>query len=272
MTFSQRKGYKKVNNEIQRYEISDELRIALWNVLDMLIWREGSFLDNRLGGGMSEFSYQLWMKYLKQPVDEIPYGKQEQLDLIRNYFFKCEWYEVYDFLEWIAQSEWGTKEYINTINEALAAELSGYRIIDEKISDIVNDEEIASIEEAINLSEPEGVGAHLSRSLEMYSDRKSPDYRNSIKESISAVESMARFITKDKKATLGDALKKIDKQGGLHKSLTEGFLKLYGYTSDEEGVRHAMESFPDLGADEAKYFIVACSAFVNYMKSKYSQS
>ena len=42
------------------------------------------------------------------------------------------------------------------------------------------------------------------------------DYRNSIKESISAVEAMARLVAENPKATLADALKAIERRGALH--------------------------------------------------------
>lgn len=55
------------------------------------------------------------------------------------------------------------------------------------------------------------------------SDRQKPNYRNSIKESISAVESICKIITQDEKATLGKALKKIE---NLHPSLQGSMDKL----------------------------------------------
>ena len=76
------------------------------------------------------------------------------------------------------------------------------------------------------------------------------------------------MISKSDKATLGDALRAIEKSGQLHKALKEGFLKLYGYTSDEQGIRHAMLDEPNLTAGDARYFLVSCSSFVNYLKSQ----
>lgn len=63
------------------------------------------------------------------------------------------------------------------------------------------------------------------------SDRKAPDYRNSIKESICAVEAICRVITKQKNATLGQALKKVESDISLHPALKNSFSSLYGYTS-----------------------------------------
>jgi len=43
---------------------------------------------------------------------------------------------------------------------------------------------------------------------------------------------------------------------------------MYGYTSDEDGIRHAMLEEPDVGFEDAKFMLVACSAFINYLKVK----
>lgn len=103
------------------------------------------------------------------------------------------------------------------------------------------------------------------------SDKTSPDYRNSIKESISAVEAICKLIAKKQNTTLGDALNIIERQGliALHPSLKKAFSNLYGYTSDADGIRHALKDEKiNADFDEAKFMLVACSTFVNYLISK----
>ena len=52
-------------------------------------------------------------------------------------------------------------------------------------------------------------------------------------------------------------------------TLEEAFNKLYGYTSNEGGIRHALsEGDTPPTFDDAKYMLVSCSAFVNYLISK----
>jgi hypothetical protein len=49
-----------------------------------------------------------------------------------------------------------------------------------------------------------------------------------------------------------------------------GFNSLYGYTSDEQGIRHAHLNEPTAQPDEtdALFMIGACAAFVSYLIGK----
>jgi len=113
-----------------------------------------------------------------------------------------------------------------------------------------------------------GVQQHLNQSLKLMSDRPNPDYRNSIKESISAVESICKIVTQDEKTTLGQALKIIENKYGLHEALKKSLSQLYGYTSDADGIRHAMLEESNLSYIDAKFMLVACTNFINYLIEK----
>ncbi len=154
-------------------------------------------------------------------------------------------------------------------NEILEREFSGYRFIDNQISPITNRNEIEEIENAISQSGEftalRGVNIHLKSALEKLSDKKSPDYRNSIKESISAIESVAKAISENPKDSLGGALDKIKGKIKLHASLERGFKQLYGYTSDSDGIRHALMDDHNCDFEDAKYMLVSSSSFINYL-------
>jgi len=115
------------------------------------------------------------------------------------------------------------------------------------------------------------VAVHVKRALELYSQKPQPDYRNSIKESISAVESAAKIITNLPSATLGDAIKEIDKRHSLHLAFKEGISKLYGYTSDQGGIRHSLTEAGNIDESDVRFMLVSCSAFANYLVSRYDQ-
>ena len=100
----------------------------------------------------------------------------------------------------------------------------------------------------------------------------SPDYRNSIKESISAVEAACRVLAGKPKAQLTDLLRKVKDTVGLHPALEKAFVSMYGYTSDEQGVRHSLLDESNLTFEDAKFMLVSCAAFVNYLRAKAARS
>jgi hypothetical protein len=102
----------------------------------------------------------------------------------------------------------------------------------------------------------------------LLASRDAPDYRNSIKESISAVESLVAITLGTDKGTLGQLLKRLEDEIGLHPALKTAFSNLYGYASDEGGIRHALLEAERVEYEDAQFFLVVCSAFTNYVQSK----
>jgi hypothetical protein len=269
MSFSQRKGLTPVRTMLQVGSMDDALRASLWNLLHIHIWDTDRFLWSSSGetGVIGKFAKALWFQHFKKPFSDIPAMPGLILDKIERYYFASQWNEVYDFLE-VVVAVWPDPGLQKVINHVLERELAGYQLVNRQFVDVTDPQEIAALEEAISQDQFGSVSAHLSRALELLADRKNPDYRNSIKESISAVESLARILTKNEKATLGDALKLLERSKALHPALREGFSKLYGYTSDAQGIRHAMLDEPNLTAADAKFFLLSCTTFINYLKAQ----
>lgn len=279
MKFSERKGFKPSLKIVQKDAVNDELRNSIWNILYSLRWRRENFLPEKISTvvniheefakrfDITSFSKNMWQYYLKKPVDTRPGTLSKTFNAIRNYFFECQWFEFYDFLEFIL-NYYVDEKLNNSINETLEKEVSAYRFVNKQITEITDKQEIEMLENALTDEDFPNVKVHLQRALELLSDRKSPDYRNSIKESISAVESIAKEIAQKPKAELGDALKEIENQGKIHGAMKKAFLNLYGYTSDANGIRHALMEESNLTADDAKFFLLSCTSFTNYLKAK----
>ena len=269
--FSQRKGLMPVAEVIQTDSMNSELRNSLWNALHIKIWSRPGFLSHYDAGPgqVIPFANVLWFEFFKRPIDSRPGFSREILAEIREYFFNRTWFEVYDFIEFVVsyyqQSRSGLAAFLNSI---LERELSGYRFVSGRLTNITDTQELEMLETALTDSKFAGVGAHLQQALDLYAKRGNPDYRNSIKESISAVENMARIVSGNPRAMLNDALKAIEKKGLLHTALKDGFIKLYGYTSDADGIRHAMLDEPKLTEADARYFLLSCTSFVNYLKAQ----
>ena len=157
------------------------------------------------------------------------------------------------------------------LNRIFEEELSGYRFIGEELAPLSNPAEVAAIEAALATTVKTGLAgahAHIEAALQLLGKRPDPDYRNSVKEAISAVEALAKQLGAADSQGLAGALNALSKKVPLHGGMRAGLLSLYGYTSDEGGIRHAMLEESSVGFDEAKYMIVACSAFVNFLAAK----
>ena len=70
------------------------------------------------------------------------------------------------------------------------------------------------------------------------------------------------------KATLGDAIKKLEKDNSFHPAFISALDKLYGYSSGVSGIRHSLLDSDTVDFADAKFMLVACSAFVNYVRTK----
>lgn len=202
--------------------------------------------------------------------------KQRNADRLQA--FVCdstEWYVIFDFIERylaIAQTE-KVKRMASAFNRILEEEASGYRVIEKQVVPITSESELATVQQAMS-SPFDAPKAHIKKALDLFANRRNPDYENSIKESISAVESMCCIITglSGANATLGAALKKLKDKGiHIHSAMEKAFLSLYGYASDENGIRHGGMDFKSAPSEDAKYMLVSCSAFVNYLIEKWSK-
>jgi hypothetical protein len=250
--------------------MDDSLKNSLWN-----------YTSEAIGRGIYSWYDALkvyYIDYYKFSVDDLP-GNEFCKDDLNEYFFDGDWYEVYNFIEFtmhnlseIAQHIKITKEQFEEgLNEILKRELAGYRSINLEIIPITDDNEIASIRSAITVSDKHGfngIKKHFENSLSLLGKKPEPDYLNSIKESISAVEGICKILTSEKSGGIEKALRKLETKIKLHPAFRQGISNFYGYTSDEDGIRHPILEDSEVDFADAKFMLVSCSALVNYIIEK----
>jgi soluble cytochrome b562 len=274
--FSEKYGYSSVEKAFQREVLSDGLRVAIWNILKITIWDRYDFHNEDYSSTSKEINLlikRIWIHFLNRDLDKLPRfrgNEQGSYAELKKYFYECDWFKAYDFLEFIVidATELLNSDAINWINNTLEKHNAAYRIVETSVVEITDENEIEAIEVALNHPE-KPVREHLNSALNKLSDKEVPDYRNSIKESISAVEAACRILTDNKSATLSDALKKVN---NLHPAMKQAFDKLYGYTSDASGVRHSLLDETTITYADAKFMLVTCSAFVSYLNTNLSKS
>lgn len=257
---------------VQSDDIDRSLRIGLWNAFygfhRTLKDKLNEYRANE--GRLAPFFLHYW-KFLSWPIDTIPDYFSKAMDRLKQYVLKAEWHEVYDLIDSAANGpEESVREWFcECCNRALEENLSAFRFVGTQLTRLSSEEEIEAVSEALARTDKiSGTRMHLKTAIELYSDRTSPDYRNSIKESISAVESICQFVSNKPKATLGDALKSLRKKHKIHPALNTAFDKLYGYTSNSDGIRHGVLEEGTIDCADAQFMLVACSAFINYVLAK----
>ena len=259
---------------VQREEMDSALRAGLWNVLSVEAWKVWP-ADSRhaLTPKQQSFIWVVWHSHFKEPIDTAPSRWRDVVATFRTYFFSAAWYEAYDFVEFIAAnhpvetSVIGIRKMTNVV---LEREKAAYRFVGGRIMETTSTDEVEAIDDALAAAKIVPTArTHLESALSKLADRAAPDYRNSIKESISAVEAIVNAVN-GSPGTLGAALKRLGVDA--HPALAEAFSKLYGYTSDADGIRHALLSESKLEYEDAKFMLVACSAFVTYVLAKGARS
>lgn len=285
--FSDRNAIKPENTAIQLKDFDKRTRIQLQNMIST------HYAD--IYGHMSygDSDVQEFLKYVigtvySQPIDVRKYCDDDKtiqqiyntilndsyddvLTIIEaliqywdNYLKKRIGYEYYD----VYRKTYTAESLFELANKCFETEYVGYRFVDGIIVPISDKHEIKTINETLN-TDFQPVYDHVSKANQLLADREHPDFENSIKESISAVEAICEILTgaKGSDATLGKMLKKLEDRGVvIHSALKSAFNTLYGYTSDASGIRHAKNIGGSSSTfEEAKFMLVACCAFINYL-------
>jgi len=217
---------------------------------------------------------RVWADYLKVPVDEMPDDEVTVREILKNRVLQGPWYVSLELIEFLLNdaNHGNASQLAPAVARVLDEEKAGFRLVGTRFMEVTDEREIAAIEEAMAQSTDAflPVRQHLDAAVRLYSDKRAPDYRNSIKESISAVEAAVQILTGDSKAELGKALAMLSSKAPLHGAFASAIKSLYGYTSDSNGIRHALSNEPVVDAADAKFMLVACAAFVVYLRQKAS--
>ena len=307
--FSQRYGYEPLPEPMRLGHISDDLRIEICNAVRNFLgsifpvpsrgsfpgrgWESESsrkeqmarFFTERVLGracGVTEYAIKKTLdaaiRDTVSPHSEFFYPEFE--DFIKNKAFN----KVLDLLEVMiteTQSIYSHTQYENYFTKEIMKLFckSAYQLDTSQrpywFFPRTSEEEGKAIQKAIETvcqGEMSGAVTHIRKAGKFMNEGKHAD---SIRESIHAVESVARKIdpaSSKTSKTLGPALKSLERAGLLkHKALKEGFNNIYGYTNDEEGIRHPLvdQSSADVGLDEAIFMFGACASFAAYLTQKH---
>lgn len=274
-----------MRDAIQLDTLDASTRNLLWNIIGPFI----KVLDRHCA-----VSSAIYQSCYEMNIDAVPFAnvrdatgrtRFSQVDhytWIASRFCVDMAYKCFDLIEFVlanqidwvaAYNEWEIEdsEMLEPIrqdafNAVFERKCVGCRCVDGMVVQITSEIELSEIESALD-GKSNAVTEQLKRALHLFSNREKPDYLNAMKESISAVESYCKILTKKENATLGDALKFMRNHGlVIHPTLDHAFNVLFSYASDENGIRHGGVEPGQVDSALAKFFLVSCAAFINYLK------
>ena len=278
LTFSQRYGYAPMPETMRLEEISDGLRREIFNAIREIILRD-ALMSTFLEEEAKRFVERVLGKVLGKAEHEIDATYNNALNQFGKVTQDSPFNVVLDLVEIIANDGPQTKDFVNRVSISFERYAAAYRLDTSqspyRFFPQTSKEQGQAVRQAIDTlrkSGMEGSDTHLRRAAEHIN---AGQYGDSIADSIHAVESVAKKIDQKANKTLGPALDSLEKAGLLkHSALREAFKKLYGYASNEQGIRHALldKDSPDVGLDEAVFMFGACASFAAYLVGKHRKA
>lgn len=274
-SFAERLGRRPIRSVIQREELDAETRTELWNVFVVLREILDQAYQDTYRGDSTRYDVvmALWTWEFKRPRDEMR-SESAVWSELKSRVLTGEWFDVLDMAEAAVKylDRYKTSAtndlasvMIGAFNNRFEHFLVAYRFVGQELTPLDSSAEADAVATAQVDTNAFGGARHaLDRAIVLLSDRQNPDYANSVKESILAVEAIVRTVTDE--STLGAGLARLEGAGlTIHPALRSSWSKMYGWVSDADGIRHAGLRGADVDQALAKYVLVACSAFVSYL-------
>lgn len=271
VSFGERTGLKP-KTLLRVGEAPSRLRMGIWNAVERWLFAENSTYYERA---------RPLYRHLHWPADtvSVPHisGPRVRKDLMEA----MDPVEVFEFAEYCvglstiglvgdAAKESAAAYCMAALDQVMEANAAPVRFVNYQLCPLTNETEIAEVERAAKGEDQFGPAHyHIAQAITHFSQTPTPAYEDCIKQSISAVESVLRIATGEETAKMASLLNSFEKTyGEMHPSLRVAIDKLYGYASDEEGVRHGATKASTVGEPEARCMLVTCSALTNYLIQK----
>ena len=253
VTFEQAEGAEPLPTQLKPKEVTKRLRALLWYVLHSHLdkaTQPHEFARSTLRDPWRQLMLDMHVFRLHSPADEFTPAAETNIAALKQVIMEGDYVEVFGLLQWLLRHPMCPRQLSGQIETVLKRCGAGYRLTPDgrTIMPIASEEEAAVVARAFNALNTARYGG-ARKHLEVAAERLAAgNSAGAVRESMHAVESVAQLITGKK--SFGDALKILENRWKIHSALREAFAKLYGYTSDEQGIRHPLIDDPTAPVDE----------------------
>lgn len=285
LSFSQRYGYEPLPEPMKLEQLSANLRRVLCDVihadLECFVTKtgflkefdsEGLRLVQRVFGSYFEETEY----YIANITGESQYYEWV-MNNVQSVMIKEKFYKTLNFIEYFVanvEDSQATGEIVASLFKEHGAcyrlNLHTEHYWFYPISCQEHGESIENSLQTLHEHKRFAASKHLRDACEHINQKQ---YSDAISDSIHAVESVARQINPESK-TLAEALKSLENSEiYIHRTLKNACLKLYGYTCQENGIRHPLidSETANVGEEEALFMFGACASFAAFLTQKNDQ-
>jgi len=273
--FSQRVGLTLPPPQLQLGQVSAELRRLLEYALALEMERVTSPGVGHVyfRGQWALVSKELHVRYFQRSIRNYDPEPRATRRALEREFGNAKYGALFDLIEFLIQQPGCSNEFKEDLAAAFETAHAAYRIIEQQVVAIGTEQQAAAFETAICETDQQGTVSARQHLIAAGNALRNEDWAGSIRESITAVESVARLLAPGTRA-VSPALAAIERNGHIHGGLKAAFSSLYGYTSDQEGIRHALvfEDKPNVDEADALFMLGACASFVSYLLARVPQT
>ncbi|WDA11659.1 hypothetical protein [Paracoccus marcusii] len=277
ITFEQAEGEHPLPRQLRPKELTAELRSLVWATLYETIGKHDVghvYPDLRIMDPWHSIMRRHHVFRLHLPSDEYDPSFDKNMTILKRIIFQGDYLKFFGFLEWLLRLDIGHADMSQRIDHALIYAKAAYRVVDnDTIAPYASEQEAVALEAAlhdIRQAGFSGASQHLRAAASLATGGK---WSDSIRESVHAVEASARMLAPGTRE-LGPALSALERNEVVHAALKKGFGAIYGFSSDEQGIRHPLVDDPKArpGEEEAMFMLGACAAFISYLINKGRQA
>lgn len=189
--------------------------------------------------------------------------------------YECDWFRVYDIVEALYadiahhDDQYGQNDapqFAAAINSFLVEEGIGWQLAGGQIvtrGDAAFETTVTAAQAHLAASGRPIAAKHIKDALECLSRRPEPNVSGAAYHAMGSLECVARDVTGDPKATLGQILKRYPAL--LPKPLDAALSQIWGYASEE--ARHVQEG-REIGREEAAFLVGLSATISTYLSGK----
>jgi hypothetical protein len=271
LTFTQAQRIEPLPSPLALGELSQHARTDLWNWLWTCIPHRDIISQ---WGGLSapeieDILRRAYVELLHAPLDLFPDAVGTVPLIIKPIFLSGPYNIVFDLVQFILRNMSDVSNYPR-VRQIFRQNMLSYDIIDippdgPTIVPNASPEEGETIRKAfaeLRIGPFDGARHHLQQGADCINAGDAP---NAVAHAMHAVESVVRVIAPNN--SFNQALASLNAMSAIHPALKEALTRLYGYTSDEKGIRHPMleSDVAEVHMPEAVFMYGACAAFITYI-------